>query len=167
MTIEERLQRLEDDRAIRDLKARYLRACDTKDPASVRDTLTPDGAIIAYEGFPAFGNRDDFVAVYQQMGCSSDIFDIHHSANGEIAFENASRATGKWSLYFHNINLGARTLTQMGVEYDDVYVKQDGRWWIAETRTRRLSCLIHSVDDAGNAKVAVMGEPPAAFGEAA
>lgn len=32
MGIEERLQRLEDDRAIRDLKARYLRACDSKDP---------------------------------------------------------------------------------------------------------------------------------------
>ncbi len=167
MTIEERLQRLEDDRAIRDLKARYLRACDTKDPEGVRDTLIPNGAIIAYEGFPRFTNRDDFVAIYQAMGCTPDIFDIHHGANGEITFESASRATGRWSLYFHNINLAARTLTQMGLEYQDVYVKQDGRWWIAETRTRRLSCLIHSVDEGGNATVVVMGEAPASFGQAA
>ena len=48
MGIEERLQRLEDDRAIRDLKARYLRACDSKDPETVRDCLLPDGAVIAY-----------------------------------------------------------------------------------------------------------------------
>lgn len=167
MGIEERLQRLEDDRAIRDLKARYLRACDGKDPETVRDCLCPDGAIIAYEGFPLFDNRDDFVAIYAQMGCAPGIFDIHHGANGVIAFESENRATGQWSLFFHNINLGARTLTQMGVEYDDVYVKRDGRWWIAETRSRRLSCLIHSVDGAGDVKVAVMGEAPASFGEAA
>lgn len=166
MGIEERLQRLEDDRSIRDLKSRYLRACDTKDPEGVRDTLLPDGAVIAYDGFPAFDNRDDFVAIYAQMGCAPGIFDIHHGANGIISFESDARATGKWSLYFHNINLAAKSLTQMGVEYDDVYVKQGGRWWIAETRTKRLSCLIHSVDEAGAATIAVMGDPPASFGEA-
>ena len=166
MTIEARLQKLEDDRAIRDLKARYLRACDTKDREGMRDTLLPGGAVIAYDGFPAFDNRDDFVAIYAQMGCVAGIFDIHHGANGIITFESAERATGKWSLYFHNINLATKSLTQMGVEYDDVYVKQDRRWWIAETRTKRLSCLIHSVDEAGQATVAVMGDPPANFGEA-
>lgn len=166
MEIEERLQRLEDDRAIRDLKARYLRACDIKDPEGVRDTLLPGGAVIAYDGFPAFDNRDDFVAIYAQMGCAPGIFDIHHGANGIIAFDSTERATGKWSLYFHNINLAAKSLTQMGVEYDDVYVKADGRWWIAETRTKRLSTLIHMVDEAGAATVAIMGDPPANFGEA-
>lgn len=166
MGIEERLQRLEDDREIRDLKARYLRACDSKDPETVRDCLLPDGAVIAYDGFPAFDNRDDFVAIYAQMGCAPGIYDIHHGANGVIAFESANRATGQWSLFFHNINLAARTLTQMGVEYDDVYVQQDGRWWIAETRSRRLSCLVHTVDDAGQSNVVVMGDPPAQFGEA-
>ena len=164
MTLEERLQRLEDDRAIRDLKARYLRACDTKDPDTVRDTLAPVGAVIAYEGFPPFDNRDDFVAIYAQMGCAPSIYDMHHGANGIITFESATRARGQWSLFFHNINLAGRTLTQMGVEYDDVYVKDGDRWWIAETRSRRTSCLIHSVDADGAAKVNVMGDPPAAFG---
>lgn len=164
MTLEERLQRLEDDRAIRDLKARYLRACDTKDPETVRDTLAPVGAVIAYEGFPPFDNRDDFVAVYAQMGCAPGIHDIHHAANGILMFESTTRARGQWSLYFHNINLAGRTLTQMGVEYDDVYVKDGDRWWIAETRSRRTSCLIQTVDEAGVATVNVMGDPPAAFG---
>jgi hypothetical protein len=164
MTLEERLQRLEDDRAIRDLKARYLRACDTKDPDTVRDTLMPVGAVIAYEGFPPFNNREDFVAIYAQMGCAPGIYDMHHAANGIITFESATRAQGQWSLFFHNINLAGRTLTQMGVEYEDIYVKDAGRWWIAETRSRRTSCLIHSVDADGTAAVNVMGDPPAAFG---
>ncbi|MFZ4690314.1 MAG: nuclear transport factor 2 family protein [Polymorphobacter sp.] len=159
-----RVQQLEDDRAIRDLKARYLRACDLKDPEGVRDTLAPDGAVIAYDGFPAFDNRDAFVAIYAAMGCQPTIYDIHHGANGIIAFDGADRATGRWSLHFHNINLASRTLTQMGVEYDDVYIRRGGRWWIAETRTRRTSCLVESVDAGGAVTVVAMGEPPGAFG---
>lgn len=163
LTLEERITRLEDDRAIRDLKARYLRACDTKDPETVRDTLLPN-ALIAYEGFPEFRTRDAFVDVYAAMGCAPGIFDIHHGANGIIELESATRAVGRWSLLFHNINLASSTLTQMGVEYDDVYVKQDGRWWIAETRSRRLSCLIQKVGTDGAVQVNVMGEAPASFG---
>jgi len=124
--LEQRLARLEDDRAIRDLKARYLRACDAKDVGTLRETLLPDGAVIAFDG--------------------------------------ADHALGQWSLLFHSINLANRTITQMGVEYEDVYVKQNGRWWIAETRSQRRSCLIHAVDESGSATVSSMGEPPATFG---
>jgi hypothetical protein len=162
--LEQRLARLEDDRAIRDLKARYLRACDTKDIEGVRNALLPEGAVIAFDGFPPFEGRGAFVEVYREMGCAPGVFDIHHGANGVITFETPQRARGQWSLLFHSINLGNRTLTLMGVEYDDVYVKQDGRWWIAETCSRRTSCLIHSVDDSGSAAVTSMGEPPATFG---
>ncbi|MFM5948054.1 MAG: nuclear transport factor 2 family protein [Novosphingobium sp.] len=162
-SLEERLQRLEDDRAIRDLKARYLRACDSKDPEAVRDCLLPKGAVIAYDGFPRFDNREAFVAVYAEMGCAPGIFDIHHGANGVIEFDGTERARGQWSLLFHNTNLANRTLTQMGVEYEDEYVRQDGRWWISVTRSRRLSCLIHAVDAAGSQTVVAMGEAPATF----
>ena len=165
MTLEDRIQRLEDDRAIRDLKARYLRACDLKLPDEVRDTLHPGKAIIDFEGFPPFDNRDDFVAVYAEMGCAPGIFDMHHAANGVIDFQGDCSAWGKWSLSFHNINLANRTLTQMGVEYQDTYVKENGRWWIAETKSRRTSALVHNVDKDGVSKVISMGELTGAFGE--
>lgn len=156
MTIEERLQRLEDDRAIRDLKARYLRACDAQDPDTVRDCLLPK-ARVRYEGFPPFDNREDFVAAYRALGCARGVHDIHHSANGVIAFTEAGRATGQWALLFHNINLGARTLTQCGIEYDDVYLRQGGRWWIAETASRKKSVLVQTVGDDGVTRVVAMG----------
>ena len=163
MTIEERLERLEHDRAIRDLKARYLRACDTKDPETVRDCLLPDAAI-RFEGFPPFDNRDDFVAIYRQFGCVEGVYDIHHAANGVIRFDSAARATGHWSLTFHNINLAQRTLTQFGVEYTDTYVLQDGRWWIAETASTKKSVLVESVAEDGSTRVVAMGQSDAAFG---
>ncbi len=166
MGLEARVQRLEDESAIRSLKAHYLRCCDLRDPEGVRDTLKPDGAVIAYEGFPAFDNRDDFVAVFQQMGCQPGIYDIHHATNGVISFESDARATGLWSLHFQTIILANRSVTQMGVEYEDVYVKEGGRWWIAETRTRRTSFLGQVIGEDGTPSVFALGEGPANFGEA-
>lgn len=164
MTVEERLQRLEDDRAIRDLKARYLRACDGKDPAGVLDCLLPDAAI-CYDGFPPFDNREDFVAVYRQFGCVPGVFDMHHAANGVVEFASVDRATGQWALTFHTINLAHRTVTQFGIEYDDIYVRRDGRWWIAASTSRRKSVLVQTVDEAGDLRVVALGESDAAFGE--
>jgi hypothetical protein len=165
MTIEERLQRLEDDRAIRDLKARYLRACDNQDPGTVADCLLAD-AKVRFEGFPPFDNRADFVAVYRQFGCVPGIHDIHHAANGIIAFDSSETARGQWALSFHNINLAQHTLTQFGIEYDDAYVKRDGRWWIAETASRKKSVLVQVVNEDGNTRVTAMGQTDAAFGQA-
>ena len=165
MNLEQRVQRLEDESAIRVLKARYLRCCDLHDPAGVRDTLAPDGAVIAYEGFPAFDNRDAFVEVFTQMGCQPGIYDIHHATNGVISFESEVRATGLWSLHFQTIILANRSVTEMGVEYQDVYVKQDDRWWIAETRTNRTMFLGQTIGTDGTPKVFALGVGPEAFGE--
>lgn len=163
----DRVCQLEDERAIRELKARYLRACDLKDIETVRDTLLPEGAVIEFEGFPRFDDREPFVAIYRELGCAPGIFDIHHGANGIVALTGEDEATGRWSLLFHNVNLAARTLTQMGVEYEDRYVRRDGRWWIAETRSRRTSFVGQTVDAEGALRVFAMGEPPAApFGAA-
>ena len=154
-----RVRRLESERAIRDLKARYLRACDLKDVAGVRDTLDP-AATIDFEGFPPFEEREAFIAVYREFGCAPGVFDIHHGANGVIEFVSEREATGRWSLLFHNINLAARSLTQMGVEYEDRYHERDGRWWIVETRSRRTSFLAHSVGDDSVPRVTAMGTAP-------
>lgn len=160
-----RVRRLEDESAIRTLKARYLRGCDLKDVEGVRDTLIAQGAVIEFEGFPPFADREPFLEVYEQFGCAPGIFDIHHGANAEIVFEGDDRATGNWSLLFHNINLTARTLTQMGVEYHDVYIRRDGRWWISATRSRRTSFLLHQVGEDGVPRVTAMGEAPGPYGE--
>ena len=127
------------------------------------DAMT--AAQIRYDGFPPFNNREDFVAVYRQFGCVPGIFDIHHAANGVIEIDGADRARGLWALTFHNVNLAQRTVTQFGIEYDDVYVREGGRWWIAETSSRKKSVLVQSVDADGNMRVTALGESDAAFGE--
>lgn len=160
-----RVERLEAIDAIRQLKARYLRACDLKQPEVVRDTLLPDGAVIDFEGFPPFAGRDDFVALYAQMACQPGVHDMHHASNGEITLTGPDTAEGRWSLHFQTILLAPRQVITFGVEYDDRYVRRDGRWWIAETRSRRTGALVHQYDAAGVPVAVVMGEAPAAFGD--
>lgn len=160
-----RVAQLEDREAIRELKACYLRGCDLKQPEVVRDTLLPQGAAIAYEGFPPFADREPFVEIFAAMGCQPGVYDIHHATNAEIVFTGPDEAAGKWSLNFHSIVLAQRTVTHMGVEYEDRYVRQDGRWWIAETRSRRLYCHIQHIDDAGRATTVELGDPPRVYGE--
>jgi SnoaL-like domain len=160
-----RVAELEDRDAIRQLKARYLRGCDLKQPDVVRDTLLPNGAVIAYEGFPPFADREPFVEIFTAMGWQSGVYDIHHATNSEIAFTGPDEATGKWALNFHSIVLAQRTVTHLGVEYEDRYIRQDGRWWIAETRSRRPFCRIERIADDGQATTVQLGDPPAVYGQ--
>ena len=55
--LELRLQALEDINAIKELKARYLRACDRKQPDTMRDCFVEKGALIEAEVFPSFNDR--------------------------------------------------------------------------------------------------------------
>jgi hypothetical protein len=163
--LEAQVRALEDVSAIKALKYRYLSACDRKDPESVRDCLDPDGAVVAYEGFPPFANRDDFVEIYRQMGCRPNIIDMHHGHNPQIVLTGPDSATGTWDLYFNTIDTDAGTVLQMACVYSDVYRRAGGRWWISETRTRRTSFLMQRRQEDGTLGVMVMGEAPdAPFG---
>ncbi|MFM2370431.1 MAG: hypothetical protein RIS85_153, partial [Pseudomonadota bacterium] len=157
-----RLSALEDKEAIRALKARYLRACDLKQVEDVRDCFLPAGVRIAYQNFPEFDNRDAFVAIFEQMACNGGVYDLHHATNWEIELTGADSATGKWSLNFRTILTGPRQIVRLAVEYDDVYRKADGRWWIAETVSRVTSMLTEQVGEDGSVTVLALAEPPAA-----
>lgn len=158
-----RLDALEAIDAIKTLKARYCRALDLRQLDDLRETLLPE-AVVAYEGFPVFEGRDGFLAVFEQMGCAPGVYDIHHALNPDIALVGPDEAAGKWSLHFKSIILAQRTVITMGVEYNDRYVRREGRWWIAETRTTRPLCLVEAVDAEGRPSYAALGEAPATYG---
>jgi hypothetical protein len=164
--LEQQVRALEDIGAIKELKYRYLRACDRKEPDVVRDCLDPEGAVIAYEGFPRFSDRESFVQVYREMACKPTIIDMHHGHNPEILLTGADSAVGTWDLYFNSIDTEAKTVLQMACVYSDHYTRRQGRWWITETATRRTSFLMQQLQADGTLKVVVMGEAPAgAYGE--
>ncbi|WP_420383506.1 nuclear transport factor 2 family protein [Novosphingobium sp.] len=164
VTIEDlaaRLSAMEDKDAIRLLKSRYLRACDLKQVEMVRDCFIPTGVRIAYQNFPVFTDRDAFVAVFEQMACHGGVYDLHHATNWEIDLDGPDRARGLFSLAFRTILTGPRQVVRLSVEYEDIFVRQDGRWWIAETVSKITSMLTEQIGEDGSVTVVVLGEPAA------
>ena len=157
-----RLCELEDKEAIRRLKSRYLRACDLKEVDEVRNCfLAGDDAVkIDYENFPVFTNRDAFVAVYEQMACNGGVYDLHHATNWEIDLTGADEAKGLWSLNFRTILTGPRQVVRLAVEYQDRYLRRDGRWWIADSKSRVTSMLTEQINDDGSVTVLALAEAP-------
>jgi hypothetical protein len=136
LATEQRLSRLEDIQAIGVAKARYLRACDRKQPDLVRACFT-DNAIIDFEGFPQFSNPDDFVAIFTEWGCRPNIVDMHHMQNPIIELIGPETAKGWFDLFFFQIDTDTGLHTQLAVNYDDDFQRIDGEWRISRSLSRR------------------------------
>lgn len=139
--------------AIEQLKYRYWRACDAKDPAGFRDCFVATGGQLDF-GPLGRTDPDTMVGIFKQiaLATASDggprILDMHHGFMPSINVEDPSsgdsgtgagaeageptRATGTWTLQFRQIDREKGTETLSTGEYSDVYVVEDGRWVMAE-----------------------------------
>jgi hypothetical protein len=152
--LEQRLQALEDIRAIEALKWRYLRACDRKQPERVRACFADD-AVIDYEGFPLFTDPDSFVAIYREWGCRPNIVDMHHGQNPLVELTGPDSAQGWFDLFFFQIDTESRRHTQLAVSYDDIFVRIGGEWRISRTVSRRMSMLVKTLGEDGRETVEI------------
>lgn len=165
--LERRVRKIEDIAAITELKLVYLRGCDRKQPEVLRECFTPD-AVIDFEGFPVFNERDSFIQLYTQFGCVPNVLDMHHMQNPIIKLTGDDSAEGLFDLYFFQIDTKARTLIQLASAYEDSFVRRDGRWLMSRSKSRRLSFLMDEVDEAGMRKVVGLGaQTRTAFGQSA
>lgn len=155
--LEKRIRELEDREAIRELKARYLNACDLKDPDTVRDCFAEGEVLIDYGYIGVFRDRDSFVKLFRDLGCHPQVLDMHHGANPQITLTGEDTATGHWALHYQNLNADSHALTQLAVAYDDEYVRTAAGWRIKSTRTQYLSALSADLD---HAKLRHIGKSP-------
>ena len=149
MQLEQRLEALEQDmsrlqaiEAIRQLKARYLNACDRQDPEAVRACFAEGEVIIDMSYFGRCTDRDEFVdGIFVARGCHEYVLDMHHCANAEIDIIDAENARGVWSLNYRNINTQEQTVTLLSALYHDEYRRIDGHWRISGSRTQYRTVL--------------------------
>ncbi|MBM7060331.1 nuclear transport factor 2 family protein [Pseudomonas sp. UL073] len=139
MTLEQRLARLEALEAIRQLKHRYLNACDLKDVAAIRACFAAGDVLIDYGPLGSFSDRDSFVALYQQLACQARVIDLHHGANPELQLLDDEQAEGRWALYYFNLDGESGATRQLGGFYQDRYRRIGGEWRIVATTFRAHS----------------------------
>lgn len=123
---------------IKQLKARYFRAIDTCDIPLLQTLLTPDIALSFHS--PAYQfelqGLDAALDLYRQSFTTTRLA-MHNGHTPEIDVQG-NEATGVWYLNYVFINLEDKTHMHGGALYQDRYVQQDGRWWIAATGYKTL-----------------------------
>ncbi|MNZ54012.1 Bile acid 7-alpha dehydratase [compost metagenome] len=133
MTLEQRIARLEALDAIRQLKHRYLNACDLKEVEAIRNCFAEGEVLIDYGPLGVFRERDSFVALYRELACHERVIDLHHGANPEIELLGEDEARARWALAYSNLDGESGATRRLGGFYEDRYRCIDGQWRIVET----------------------------------
>lgn len=152
--LETRIARLEAESAIRRLKARYLNACDAKDPEAIRACFTPD-ADLDYQPIGRFG-VDGLIEVFTSIAVHSPIVDSHHGHNAEIEVLSDDRATGRWNLGFATYDPRERSFRLLSSFYQDEYVKTPDGWRISVSRNVPRTVIDGRLTDDGVAATSVL-----------
>ncbi len=125
-TLEQRITRLEDIEAIKQLKVRYSHICDDDhNPNKINDLFVENGI---WES-PDFGRaqgHDEIKSLFKKF---NEMFSFsQHNMMNPIIDVNDNKASGIWYI------MGPWTLTEndeekwMALRYDDDYIKVNGVW---------------------------------------
>ena len=124
---------------IKNLKARYLRCVDTKDWLGFKAVFAPDGRLDFADdvaGCVLIGPEIADGVSRLLAGCDS----IHHGHCPEIEITSDTTATGIWAME-DLLRWGDESSNQTAHGYGhyfETYEKASGRWYIKETKLRRL-----------------------------
>lgn len=147
------LERLVAIEAIGQLKARYFRACDTKDWELLASVFTDDAVIdFTAGGSPKLHaeigtstSRGPAEAAAWIRSATRGAVTVHQGYMPEIEVTSATTATGIWAMadhlwYQEGSGSQYREIDAVG-HYHETYEKVDGRWLISVLRLTRLRSL--------------------------
>lgn len=152
-SLEQRIQRLEDIEAIKQLKYRYLHACDRRDIDGIRACFADGKVHIDFGQIGVFDNREGLIEVFTQMACHEHVIDTHHAQNPQVELLGETRAKATVDLYFYQVNTQTQVLTMLTGYYTDVYAKQDNasnddvgnKWVIVETTFHPVTSVVQQL----------------------
>lgn len=121
---------------IKQVKARYFRAVDTKDWELLKAQLTDEVVVdTTGSGGPVFVGSEAFIAFLQLT--LSPAVTVHHGHSPEIEVTSPTTATGVWAMQDLLIYPGESRVLGFG-HYHETYESEDGPWRIASLKLTRV-----------------------------
>lgn len=133
LTLEQRIQRLEDIEALKTLKYRYAEYCDSDYNPDLLAPLFTEDAIWDGDVLGRAEGRDAIRAFFA-VASKAMPFAIHHVSNPAIEIDG-DRATGTWLLWQPCVHASGPALWIAG-RYQDEYRRVDGVWRFASVTIR-------------------------------
>jgi uncharacterized protein (TIGR02246 family) len=134
ISLEQRLQRLEDRFAITDLVADYCSAIDSRDLERFLDCFTSDGVIRHDDGVMRLDGREAIRAYYKARFPAYGVT-FHYPHSHTVVIDGPDEAHGVVTAHAEMALDGAGWIAAF--RYTDTYRREDGRWRFAE---RVLAC---------------------------
>lgn len=128
MTLEERIGRLEDIEAIRQLQARYQRCLDTRNWEEMERCFTQDATSAYGNGSMSYDGRDAIIA-FLKDAMTLRMPSTHLIHGGEIDVDGL-KATGIWYLEDYLLHQKYKMKLHGAAIYHVDYRKEDGVWKI-------------------------------------
>lgn len=127
---------VDDREAIRQLKARYFRAMDTKDWSGMRRVFTDDVVVdTTASGGSVITGAEEFLEFLR--GAIGDVVTVHHGHTPEIELTSPTTATGIWAMEDMLRWPDGSELHGYG-HYHETYEKSGGYWRIKSSILTRL-----------------------------
>jgi hypothetical protein len=121
-SLEHRIQRIEDELAIGQLRARYCHLLDDRDWPAFIDLFTADGL---FQGLDAVQGHAALMEFFSQRVTKLTEDFWHFCTNGTVEIDGDT-ATGRITLEYLSVTDGVSYVS--AGHYDDVMVRRDGRW---------------------------------------
>lgn len=135
LSLEQRVQRIEDELAIGQLRARYCHLLDDQQWQPFIDLFTEDGV---FEGLSKVRGREALMAFFsEQVPTIAEHF-WHFCTNGTIDIDG-DQATGRISMEYISVSNGVSYVS--AGHYDDVCVRQNGEW---KFKSRKITFYFYS-----------------------
>ena len=144
--INERIKLIHAVNAIKNLKFKYLNACDSKKPAEILSCFYMDQVYINFEDFGIFSSAKAMVKKYELNSCHDHLLEQHAGKNEIIKLLSSNEASGFWSLSYNLIDTLKNINLYITGTYEDLYVRdENNNWLIKETVFKKRTSMYRSL----------------------
>lgn len=155
--ISARIETIQAVNDIKNLKFKYLNACDLKKPNGILECFDLKKVYIDFENFGIFSSAQDMVQKYKLYSCHPHLIEQHSGKNQIIKLLSDNEASGFWSLSYSLIDTLKNFSLNITGTYEDLYVLDDNKnWLIKKTIFKKRSSLYKSLsaEHCSNSRIA-------------